>query len=152
MTLVCIPLGREEANDFVREHHRHSKPVPGHKAAIGASDGRFLWGIAIIGRPVARGYDDGFTAELTRVCTRPGAPKGTGSFLYARAWRLWQAWGGKRLVTYTLKSESGASLRGAGWKVIGEREPRKGRGWLNRPGREWQSVYAEPKLCWAVPS
>ena len=37
------------------------------------------------------------------------------------AWRAAKALGYRRLITYTLNTEPGTSLRGAGWKLIGER-------------------------------
>ena len=38
---------------------------------------------------------------------------------YAAAWRATKALGYQSLITYTLASEGGASLRAAGWKVVG---------------------------------
>lgn len=147
LSLKCLSIA--EANAFVESFHRHNKPVQGAKFAIGASDGNELVGIAIVGRPVARALDDGETAEVTRVCVIDAAPKGACSFLYARCWRAWAALGGTRLVTYTLESESGASLRGAGWRVVGQ-APGREHGWENRPGREWQPVIGQSKLRWEV--
>lgn len=63
------PLTIKEANEFVRQYHRHSSPTPGGKFAIGCVKGGLLVGVAIAGRPVARGLDDGMTLEITRVCT-----------------------------------------------------------------------------------
>lgn len=62
-------LGLDEANAFVREHHRHHKPVIGHLFSIGAALEGKIVGVAIVGRPVARGRDDGVTAEVTRLAT-----------------------------------------------------------------------------------
>lgn len=45
---------------------------------------------------------------------------GTDFELYAAAWRAARAMGYKRLVTYILESENGASLRAAGWKCVGQ--------------------------------
>lgn len=81
-------------------------------------------GVAIVGRPVARSLDDGVTAEVTRLCT-DGAP-GACSFLYGAAARAAFALGFKRIGTYILKAESGASLVGAGWRLIHET---RGRSW-----------------------
>lgn len=149
MGLELVPMTRDEANRYVEAWHRHSKPVTGHLFAIGACSGGKLVGVAIVGRPVARLLRDGYTAELLRNCAGPDAPKNTCSFLYGRAWRAWQALGGRAMVTYTLASESGASLRAAGWKLIGETEARRpGGGWQNRPGRDWQPVYGQQKLRW----
>ena len=92
--------------------------------------------------------DDGVTAEVTRCCVLNDAPKGSCSFLYACCWRAWRAMGGQRMITYTLQSESGASLRGAGWKVLHEVVINKGKGWTNRPGREWQPVTGQLKFRW----
>lgn len=146
--LGVVPMTLREANAFVEQHHRHNNPTRGGKFAIGASDGTELWGVAIVGRPIARLLDDGFTAEVTRTCTRPGAPKGCNSLLYGAAWRACRAMGYRKLVTYTLTTESGASLRGAGWKIVAECKPQD---W-NRSGRprDWQPIYGQQKLRWEV--
>lgn len=146
-----VPISISEANEFVANFHRHNKPVQGAKFAIGASDGENLVGVAIVGRPVARRLDDGATAEVTRCCVLDDAPKGTPSFLYSRCWRIWAAMGGDRLITYTLQSESGASLRGAGWKIVGQTPGfSEGKGWTTRPGREWQPVVGQSKFRWEI--
>jgi hypothetical protein len=137
-----------EANEYVGAHHRHNKPVLSHRFSIGASDGNELVGVAIVGRPVARMMQDGLTAEVTRLCVAETAPKNAPSFLYACCWRAWRAMGGRRLITYTLQSEGGASLRGAGFKVIAELAARDPENWQSRAGREWQGVVAEPKFRW----
>jgi len=147
--MIAVPLDIAEANAFIASHHRHNKPVQGAKFAFGASDGQRLVGVVTVGRPVARKLDDGFTAEVTRCCVLDDAPKGTPSFLYSRAWRAWAAMGGARMVTYTLPSESGASLRGAGWRVVGQSPAwKEGKGWTTRPGRDWQPVQGQGKLRW----
>lgn len=146
--LHVLPLTLREANDFVEQFHRHNGRTTrdGGKFAIGAAADHGLMGVAIVGRPLARLLNDSFTAEVLRVCVLPQAPRNTNSFLYGRCWRIWQAMGGKRLVTYTLTTESGASLRGAGWKIAGEVKPggwdRKGR------ARDWQPIYGQQKFRW----
>ena len=150
MSLHAVPVSLTEANAFVLSFHRHNKPTVGGKFAIGCSNGDALIGVAIVGRPVARHLDECYTAEVARVCVAEGSDKGACSFLYAACWRAWRAMGGRRLVTYTLASESGASLRGAGWKVVGETKPRA-KPW-HGPDRErdWQPVYGQLKLRWEV--
>lgn len=152
MALTAVPMELAEANLFVSSFHRHNKAVRGHRFSIGASDGAQLVGVAIVGRPVARALQqaDGGTAEVLRCCVRDGAPKGACSFLYGACWRAWKAMGGSRLVTYTLQSESGASLRGAGWRVVAELAPRDPATWQNRAGREWQPVVGQAKFRWEV--
>lgn len=146
--IIAIPISTTEANAFVQSYHRHNKPTAGGKFAIGASDGERLVGVAIVGRPVARLLDNGTTAEVTRCCVLDDAPKGTCSFLYSRCWRAWSAMGGEKLITYTLQTESGASLRGAGWKIVGQTPGTNGKGWTNRPGREWQAIQGQAKFRW----
>ncbi len=115
--LKLIPVSFAAANAFVAEHHRHHKPVRGHKFSIGCMSGGKLAGVAIVGRPVSRYLDDGATLEVTRLCT-DGA-KNACSFLYGAAWRAAKALGYTKIVTYTLESENGASLKAANWKCAG---------------------------------
>lgn len=138
MSLGIVPISLSEANAFVAQHHRHHAPVVGHKFSIavtddqiphGEHDGSPICGVAIIGRPVARGNDDGWTLEVNRCCT--DGTRNACSMLYGAAWRATKAMGFRRLITYTLESEGGASLRAAGWALIGER----GGGNWNTPSR-----------------
>ena len=79
MKLCPIPIKLREANDFVEQYHRHSKRTQrdGGRFAIGATTGDQMVGIAIVGRPIARLLDDGYTAEVTRCCVLDDAPKGS---------------------------------------------------------------------------
>lgn len=121
--LTIIPLTLRAANVFVEQHHRHHKPARGCKFTIAVQDERGqMRGVAIISRPSARHYDDGLTFEVVRTCT-DGCPNAN-SALYGAAWRAAKAMGCRRLITYTQEGESGASLRGAGWKLIAERKAR----------------------------
>ena len=116
--LEIVPMTLREANAYVEQHHRHHGPVTGQKYSIGLSDGEKIVGVAIVGRPVSRHLDDGWTLEVNRLCT--DGTKNACSMLYAAAWRAAKAMGYKRLVTYILESENGASLRAAGWKCVGQ--------------------------------
>jgi hypothetical protein len=147
--MQVIQITLREANDFIESFHRHNKRTSndGGKFAIGASDGERMFGVAIVGRPLARLLQDGYTAEVLRCCVVDDAPKGSCSFLYSRCWRVWSAMGGRKLVTYTLESEGGASLRGAGWRVVAQCKPHKG--WVHSGvEREWQPIYGQQKLRW----
>ena len=75
-------------------------------------------GVVIAGRPVSRHLDDGLTLEVNRLCT--DGTRNACSMLYAAAWRAARAMGYKRMVTYILESENGASLRASGWKCVGQ--------------------------------
>ena len=152
--LTIVPMTLREANDFVTSFHRHSGRTSrdGGKFAIGAvDDAGELWGVAIVGRPLARMLDDGFTAEVTRTCVKPEAPRNVNSLLYGRCWRIWQQMGGRRMVTYTLETESGSSLKGAGWKIAGVSKGHS-KGWGRDDSkhikRTWQPLFGQTKLRW----
>lgn len=146
------PCTLREANDFVASFHRHNGRTSrnGGKWAVGCEQDGTLVGVAIVGNPLSATFMDGRTAEVLRLCTNGEAGKGACSLLYAACWRAWRAMGGRRLITYTLATESGASLRGAGWKVVAELPADQiNRNWNkgNKP-REWQPIYGQQKLRW----
>jgi hypothetical protein len=122
VTLTVVPVSFADACQFVAGWHRHHQPPIGHKFSIGIADDTVLVGVAIIGRPVARHYDNGQTLEVIRTAT-DGTPNAN-SALYGAAWRATKALGYRRLITYTQTGETGASLRAAGWQVIAERPAR----------------------------
>jgi hypothetical protein len=150
VSVTIVPCFLKEATEFVANFHRHNIAPVGGVFAVGASDGQRLVGVAIVGRPVSRNMQDGGTLEVTRCCVVDDAPKGSCSALYAACWRAARALGWRRLVTYTLQVEGGASLRGAGWRVIAERAARDPAQWLNRPGREWQPIVGQAKFLWVA--
>lgn len=116
MSVRVVPITLPAANRCVAAWHRHHAPLPGGFAwfCVGAvSDGRIV-GAAIAGRPTNRNNDDGFTVEVLRVAT-DGTDHACSALLGACA-RAAKALGAHRCITYTLDSETGASLRGAGWQ------------------------------------
>ena len=120
--VIVIPITRTEMCNFIREHHRHHCPPVGFKAAIAAAKDGTVVGVGIVGRPVARHLDDGWTCEITRVAVVDGEDgRNACSFLYGALRRLGFALGYRRIITYTLPTESGASLRGAGYRQVGLR-------------------------------
>lgn len=129
MALALQPITFKEACAFVRLHHRHHAPSVGHKFSIAANDGAKVVGVVTVGRPVARHLDNGWTLEVTR-CTTDGT-RNAASLLYGAAWRAAKALGYRRLITYTLASEAGTSLRAAGWTALYQTE---GGSW-DRPSR-----------------
>ena len=140
--LRIVPCTLEQANDFVRRLHRHNKPVVGSKFCVGVT-ANALVGVAIVGRPVAPALDDGFTAEITRVCT--DGTRNAASMLYGACRKAARAMGYDRIFTYTLPEEGGASLRAAGWTLLGER----GGGSWSRPSRpRVDTAPLQAKLLW----
>jgi hypothetical protein len=115
--LKICPVSLAVANDFVAKHHRHHKPLRIHKFSVGCALSGKLVGVAIVARPVSRHLDDGFTLEVARLCT--DGTRNACSILYAAGWRAAKAMGYRKIITYTLESENGASLRAAGWRCVG---------------------------------
>lgn len=149
--LILIPITIKEANLFVANFHRHNKPTGGGKFAVGAELDGLLVAVAIVGRPIARMLNDNYTAEVLRTCTSLAAPKNANSFLYGACWRACRAMGYRKLITYTLATESGSSLRGAGWKVVGKVAPSAAKNWgSSARKREWQPIFGQAKLRWEV--
>lgn len=145
MRLQLQPITFDEAATFIATHHRHHIPPQGWKFGIAVNDGTEVRGVITIGRPVARHLDDGLTLEVTRCCT-DGA-KNAASMLYGAAWRAAKALGYRRLITYTLDTEPGTTLRAAGWKAVAE-----------SPGGSWHTPNSgrprvdkhptQPKIRW----
>lgn len=141
--LDLCPMELDEANAYIEANHRHHGPVVGHKFSIGLARENEICGVAVVGRPVARGFDDGLTLEVTRLCT--DGTRNACSKLYGAAWRAAKALGYKKLITYTLASESGDSLRAAGWKVTHEV---RGRSWTTPSRPRVDKHPLQDKLCW----
>ena len=120
----------EQAKSYVEQLHRHHRPSTSGRYALAVADETgAVRGVAMIGRPVARLLDDGWTLEVNRVAV-DGCPNAC-SALYGASLRLAKALGYSRLITYTRADESGSSLRGAGWMSEGEI---RARSW-DTPGR-----------------
>lgn len=132
-----VPVTLRRANDFVSMFHRHTGRTSrnGGKFAMPIANAGALMGVAIVGNPLSATLMDGLTAEVLRVCVTPFVPRGSCSQLYGACWRAWRAMGGRRMITYTLESEDGASLRGAGWQIAGKTKP-TGDGWRKQDGLE----------------
>lgn len=144
--LRIVPVNLKTANDFVRRLHRHSRPVVGHKFAVGVEactrqSGGESWGlvgVAIVGRPVARLLDTGKAAEVTRLCT--DGTRNACSMLYGAARKAARALGHDPIYTYTLPYEGGASLRAAGFRLDTDNAGGSAATWHNRPERTAQPV------------
>lgn len=115
--LEIIPIHFREACDFIGKYYRHHKPPQGHKFSVAVSKGQAIVGVAVVGRPVSRRLQDGYTLEVTRLCT--DGTKNVCSMLYAACWRATKALGYRQLITYILNTEDGTSLKAAGWHCIG---------------------------------
>lgn len=113
--MKLVPVTLTEAKEFVGRHHRHNKPPVSWKFGVGIELQGKLSGVAIAGRPVARGLDKTGAIEITRVCTIGN--KNANTRLYGAILRAAAALGYSVAYTYTLQSESGASLKASGWEI-----------------------------------
>lgn len=151
MALDLFPISIKDARTFVALHHRtHRRLKVIARFAVGAARDGVVVAVAITGNPKAKALQDGWTAEVVRVCSIDERPSGDHascacSMLYAASWRAARALGFRRLVTYTLPAEGGASLRGAGWTEIGEAG---GGSWSRRERPRVDAHPTQVKLRW----
>ena len=109
--LRIVPVSLRTANAYVEKRHRPHKPVTGHKFSIGCTNAQD----ELVA--VRRYLDDGQTLAVNRL--RTDGTKNACGMLYAAAWRAAQAMGYRKIITYILDTESGTSLRAAGWSCAG---------------------------------
>jgi hypothetical protein len=121
--LSLRPVTLSDAKKYVGNWHRHSLPPQGGLCAVGVEVDGKLVGVAVVGRPMARALQDGFTCEITRNAT--DGTRNACSKLYGAACRAAYALGYHRIYTYTLQSESGNSLRASGFVVDAQLRPRE---------------------------
>lgn len=131
--LTLIPVSLAQANEFVRQHHRHHKPVAGHKFSIGCAENGRLCAVAIVGRPVSRYLDDGFTLEVNRLCN--DGTKNACSILYAAAARAARAMGYRKIITYTLDPKAARAYAPQAGRTPDLRAARRGQAAAVLPSR-----------------
>lgn len=137
------PITFREASDYINKIHRHHNATVGCKFCISIVDENSqLHGVAVCGRPVSRRLDDGLTLEINRVCT-DGA-KNACSMLYGACCRIAKAMGYKKVITYTLQSENGASLKASNFICEGQAGGKHWTGIRNKG----QDIPAEMKNRW----
>ena len=112
-----FPLTLKQANDLVGLMHRHHKPVQGHRFSLGVRHHGVVVGAAIVGRPTGRKNPQYDWCEVTRLVT--DGSRNACSFLYGTCARIAKDMGFKRIQTFILDEEGGASLRAAGWTFDG---------------------------------
>lgn len=142
--LMIRPIHLKDANKFVQQYHRHNIPTVGGKFAVACYDGDRLCGVSICGRPTARRLDDGLTLEIYRNCT--DGTRNACTKLYGAACGVGRKMGYERVVTYTLESEDGASLRAAGFNLEGRAGKPE---WNGRSARQYYVAPKEMKKRWS---
>lgn len=116
-SLEIRPITFRAASEYINMHHRHHRATVGCKFCIGLFDGDKMVGCAVSGRPVSRRLDDGLTCEINRLCT--DGTKNACSMLYGASCRIAKAMGYKKVITYILESENGASLKASNFTCEG---------------------------------
>lgn len=137
------PITFNEACEFIKLHHRHHKPTVGHKFSIGVYDAEKLVGVAVCGRPVSRYLDDGTVCEINRLCT--DGTYNACSMLYGACSRIAKEMGYKKIITYILESENGASLKASNFVCEGKAG---GTHWTGERNKG-QDIPYEKKTRWA---
>jgi hypothetical protein len=146
--MIIRPITIREADQFVEKYHRHNKKAGNGKCAIACFENDELIGVAIGGRPRSRHLDNGTTFEIYRVCTN--GYRNSTSFLYSRIKRIAQLLGYLKIITYTLQSESGSSLKAIDAKI--EKEVIHKHQWTDYKNikRQIQEVTILPKFRWVL--
>lgn len=151
--MMIRPITLKAARRVVGEWHRHNKPPVGGLFAVSCVEAGELVGVAIVGRPIARLLDDGVTAEITRVATN--GTRNACSMLYGACRKAARALGYQRIITYTLATEPGTSLRAAGFVRDADVEAAETWSVPSRPRHQTnlfgeQSRPDEAKVRWAA--
>ena len=117
--LLMKPVTFRQANEFIKQYHRHNTVSQGCKFCVSVVDENgVMRGVAIAGRPVSRHLDDGYTCEIVRLCT--DGTKNCCSKLYAACCHIAREMGYRKMITYVLMSETGSSLLASGFTLVAE--------------------------------
>jgi hypothetical protein len=108
------PISFKDACTFTNKFHRHLKSPIGHKFSISLFHENILIGVIMVGRPISRILDDGYTLECNRLTTT--GTRNACSKLYSAAISAAKFLGYRKIITYILTTESGSSLRAAGFR------------------------------------
>ena len=118
MSLIIQPITFKAASAYINTYHRHHKATVGCKFCLGCFSDSELVGVAVCGRPASRYLDDGLTCEINRVCT--DGTYNACSKLYGACCRVAKEMGYKKIITYTLRSEPGTSLKASNFTCDGK--------------------------------
>ena len=129
-------IEQRPAFEFIDRFHRHNVAPAGWKFGGGIYNGPDLVAVVTVGRPGSAALQAQGCIEITRVCVNPGLPKGivwnACSMAYGWACReVKKRLPQRRIITYTLLTEEGTSLKAAGFSRT---FLSKGGSW-DRPGR-----------------
>lgn len=141
--MIIKPITFKQASEFINKFHRHHNATIGCKFCVGLYENDEIIGCAVCGRPVSRHLDDGLTCEINRVCVLDWH-KNACSMLYGACCRIAKNMGYKTVITYTLQSENGTSLKASNFICEGQAG---GKYWTGKRNRG-QNIPAEMKNRW----
>jgi len=124
------PTNLVRACEYINRMHRHNVAPQGHKFSIELTSLGFRVGVLIASEPKARHLNDGYTLELNRCCADERYHN-VCSALNGKAVRMGKEMGYRRFISYTLTTESGASLMGSGFRKDGIVKGKK-EGWSSK--------------------
>jgi hypothetical protein len=128
--IAVVPVSNEAAKFYVESFHRHhGSSVQARFCLAAVDEARKVRGVIMVGRPVARVLDNGWTLEVNRLAT--DGCENACSALYGAARRVAKEMGYRKLITYIREDEPGTSLKASGWQL---EEVIRARSW-NMPGR-----------------
>lgn len=131
---VLEPTERKIAWEAIDEHHRHLGHPVQWRFGAGCWNGRALVGVVVVGRPVSRRIQaaEPKTLEVTRLCSWGDRRlrRNASSKLYGLACQEAKRRGFTKIITYTLETEDGASLKASGFKPAAQT---KGGSWNRTP-------------------
>jgi hypothetical protein len=138
-----------EAREFIRIHHRHCDPPVCWKFGAAVNNGAELMGVMAAGRPVSAALARQGCIEVNRVCVKDSHPRqlvrNACSMLYGYACREAFSRGYRRVITYTLQSEKGTSLKAAGFRPVARS---RGGSWNRTARPRSDKTTTEPKVRW----
>lgn len=107
---------------IIDEHHSHHDAPQGWKFGVAVHNGETRVGVATVGRPVSRRYEQAHpeALEVTRVCCYGDSRlrRNAASKLYSACAAEARKLGYQRLITYTLADENAASVKAANFKPV----------------------------------
>jgi len=118
MTLKLVPINLVDANKLVAKWHRHNGVLRGgsfFNIGLFDTERNETVGAVTAGAVSARGLTVPWACEIRRLVT--DGSKNACSMLYGASWRAAQALGYEGMITYTLTSEGGTSLRASNWRL-----------------------------------
>jgi hypothetical protein len=145
------PIPLSVANDFVKKYHRHNDERKIHKFSLGlykkSEDKDILIGVAICGSPTGISYNGKSFLEVYRVCVTEA--NNSCSMLYGRCTRIAKELGYEKLITYTLKTEPGTTVKASGFEL--ETDEAGGKKWTGKRAKEREKKRNEAGIVLKLP-